>query len=94
MLLGGSGLLDRVFDDEVEEEVVAAQGATDFAAALKVDEELLVHELWDAGVSGAIAIGPAGCAAHLFELWLGCFRHGCASVSGVVECTGWPRWGD
>ena len=45
MLLGGSGLLDRVFDDEVEEEVVAAQGATDFAAALKVDEELLVHEL-------------------------------------------------
>ena len=45
MLLGGSCLLDRVFDDEVEEEVVAAQGATDFAAALKVDEELLVHEL-------------------------------------------------
>lgn len=34
MFLCGSCLLNRVVDDEVEEEIVAAEGATDLAAAL------------------------------------------------------------
>ena len=45
MLLSGCRLLDCVFDDEVEEEVVSAQGATNFAATLKVNEQFLVHKL-------------------------------------------------
>ena len=80
----GGGFLQRVVKNEVQKEVITAQCPADLAAALEVDEKLLVHELWDAGVSGAIAIGPAGCAAHLFELWLGCFGHGGVSGSWVV----------
>jgi hypothetical protein len=45
MLLRGCALLDRVVDDEVEEEVVAAERAANFASALEMDEHLLVHEL-------------------------------------------------
>jgi hypothetical protein len=47
VLLCGNSLLDGVLDDKVEEEVIAAQGAGDFAATLEMDEKLLVHELGD-----------------------------------------------
>ena len=46
VLLGRSSFLDCVVNDQVQEDIVAPQGAADFAAALEMDEQLFVHELW------------------------------------------------
>jgi hypothetical protein len=45
MLLRRSTFLHRVVDDKVQEEIVAPQNTTDFAAALEMDKELLIHKL-------------------------------------------------
>lgn len=45
VLLSGGCLLQRVVKDEVQKEVISAQCAADLAAALKMDEQFLVHEL-------------------------------------------------
>lgn len=60
VLLCGGGLLERVVDDEVEEKIVAAQGAADLAAALEVDEEPLVHELQRLGMWMSAEADAAG----------------------------------
>lgn len=45
VFLGGGRLLQRVVKDEVQKKVISAQCAADLAAALKMDEQFLVHEL-------------------------------------------------
>ena len=45
MLLRRYCLLQRVVDNEIQKQVVPAQHAADFAAALQVNEQLFVHEL-------------------------------------------------
>lgn len=45
VLLGGRCLLQRVVEDEVQKQVITAQHSADLAASLKMDEQLLVHEL-------------------------------------------------
>ena len=45
VFLCGGRLLECLVDDQVQEEIIAAQYAADLATALKVDEQFLVHEL-------------------------------------------------
>ena len=45
VLLSRGGLLDGVVNDKVQEDIISAQGSADFASTLKMDEQLLVHEL-------------------------------------------------
>ena len=45
MLLCWSRLLYGVFDHKVEKKVIAAESTADFAAALQMDEQFLVHKL-------------------------------------------------
>ena len=45
VLLCGSCLLQRVVKNEVQKQVISTQCPADLAAALKMDKQLLVHEL-------------------------------------------------
>ena len=45
MLLGGNSLLEGIFDNEVEEEIITTQRAGNFPTSLKVDKKFFVHEL-------------------------------------------------
>jgi hypothetical protein len=56
VLLSGVGLLTGIVEDDVEEDVVAAEDAAHFAAALDLDEQPLVHELSHGKESGMLAI--------------------------------------
>lgn len=50
MLLSRGSLLDRIVKDEVQEDIIAAQDTADFATTLKMDKQLLVHELLELGL--------------------------------------------
>jgi len=47
MLLSGQGLLEGIVDYEVQEKVVSAQSTADFSAALEMNEQVFVHELFE-----------------------------------------------
>ena len=49
VFLGRVRLLQCIVDYKVQKEVVSTQRAADLAAALKMDEEFLVHELLRVG---------------------------------------------
>ena len=75
MLLCRIGLFQGVVDDQVQEKIVSAQGAADLAAALEMDEELLVHELSEGGgigVGNSMTMQTTRTTAHLLQLGLRC----------------------
>jgi hypothetical protein len=39
------GLFDGVVDDEIQKQIIASEGAADFATSLQMNEQFLVHKL-------------------------------------------------
>lgn len=78
LLLCRSRLFHCIIKDEIKENIEPTESTADFAAALNVYEQFLVHEL-----SGHCDQLGKGIQDHrrkivyLLEFWLRCFRHDC-----------------